>query len=399
MNEDKMPSDFLRTPCRRGRKEAGMDGATALRFGGEGTFRLMQVADVQESVRVRPETTLLLERALDEAHPDLVVFTGDQLKGYSPMLHAAGKAGVRATISEIVRPIVERGIPFAVTYGNHDCQAGLSNAEQEAFYDAEPGCLNATFGAEGKEAGTFCVPIASSDGSDTVMAVWLAYSGTDARGGGYEPFDPATTRWIVDGSEALAQAAGHRVPGILFQHIPMPAIYSCLRVARPGERGVPGYRDHYMGGVELCLDETCRLQGTLGETICCGNEDTGEFASLRAQGDVFAAFFGHDHKNSFVARLGGMLLGYAPTASFSSYGPGIRRAVRVFEFDEDDPRHPRTWLLGYPELVGATTTQPARDWAKAHMVTTIEEAASLLPRPSRRKGSGDAAGAGALART
>ena len=374
-----------------------MDDARALRFRDEGTFRLMQVADVQESVSVRPETTLLLERALDEAHPDLVVFTGDQLKGYSPFLHAAGEQGVRATISAIVRPMVERHIPFAVTYGNHDCQVGFSNAEQDAFYDAEPGCLNATFGADGKEAGTFCVPIASADGSDTVMAVWLAYSGTDAKGGGYESFDPATTRWIVDGSEALARRVGHRVPGILFQHIPMPTIYSCLRIARPGERGVPGYRAHYTSGVELRLDETCRLQGTLGETICCGNEDTGEFESLHAQGDVFAAFFGHDHKNSFVARFRGMLLGYAPTASFSSYGPGLRRAVRVFEFSEDDPKHPRTWLLGYPELVGATTTQPARDWAKTHMITTLEEAASLLPRPSRHKWPRDATGAGAPA--
>ena len=58
-------------------RDGGKAGAPA--FSKDGTLTVMQVADVQEGVDVRPETTMLLERALDACEPDLVVFTGDQL--------------------------------------------------------------------------------------------------------------------------------------------------------------------------------------------------------------------------------------------------------------------------------------------------------------------------------
>ncbi|MCH4053187.1 MAG: metallophosphoesterase family protein [Atopobiaceae bacterium] len=365
-------------------RDGGKAGAPA--FSKDGTLTVMQVADVQEGVDVRPETTMLLERALDACEPDLVVFTGDQLKGYSLSLRLSGEAGIRKTIADILRPATDRGIPFAVTYGNHDCQAGLVNERLEEIYRELPGCMNAVFGDEGKEPGTFCVPIMASDGSGPAMAVWLADSGGDATMGGYEAFDPETTRWLVESATELDRSCAHRVPGILFQHIPMPDVYDCLREAAPGETGVPGYRTHYRPGQRLRLDERFAVEGEVGEVICCGNENTGEFDALVAQGDFFAAFFGHDHKNSFVARRRGMLLGYSPTASFSSYGPGLDRAVRVLRFSESDPRHPALGLLSYRDLVGEETTQPVRDWMKTHMVTTVEEVLDKLPRLPRVSG-------------
>ena len=370
------------------------------RFAGDGTFRVMQVADVQESSQVRVETLELLSRALDRARPDLVVLTGDQIKGYNPVMLLCGESAVAPTIRDFMRPVVERGIPFAVTYGNHDDQAGVSNARQDELYGALPGCLNTTFGRAGREPGTFCVPVMSSDGRDVAMAVWLAYSGGDAPGGGYEAFDPETTAWLVREADALSERAGHRVPGILFQHIPMPDVYDCLVPAEPGADGVPGYRGRYRHGHRLRLDEGRRLQGRLLEKVGCPDEDTGELDALLAQGDFFAAFFGHDHKNSFVVRHRGMLLGYAPTASFSSYGPGLDRAVRVFEFDEADPTRPETYLLTYRELVGETTTRPLRDWARATFPTTLEHAGDWITR-LRWRGAGTgapgtAAGADAL---
>ena len=51
-----------------------------LRFHPDGSFKLLQVTDVQETTRMRPETLTLLNAVLDRARPDLVVLTGDQVR-------------------------------------------------------------------------------------------------------------------------------------------------------------------------------------------------------------------------------------------------------------------------------------------------------------------------------
>ena len=42
----------------------------------------MQITDIQEIPAVSPDTTALLEAAIEAENPDLVVYTGDQIKGY-----------------------------------------------------------------------------------------------------------------------------------------------------------------------------------------------------------------------------------------------------------------------------------------------------------------------------
>lgn len=55
-----------------------------LRFNSDGSFRVLQLADIQDGPNVRKDTIRLIEAAIHEAHPDLIVFTGDQIRGYDP---------------------------------------------------------------------------------------------------------------------------------------------------------------------------------------------------------------------------------------------------------------------------------------------------------------------------
>ena len=43
------------------------------------TFRIMQIADVQEGANISPDTIALINAALDKENPDLVVYSGDQM--------------------------------------------------------------------------------------------------------------------------------------------------------------------------------------------------------------------------------------------------------------------------------------------------------------------------------
>ena len=352
--------------------------AWPFRFDSGGRFRVLQLSDIQETSHVRDDTMALLRAALDEAKPDLVVLTGDQVKGYA-IEFSLGESEERArtVVRKICSPMVERNIPFLVTYGNHDRQCGVGNAEQESWYRAIPGCVNEMVAVREPElyrgAGTLAVPILSHDGADVRMAVIAADSGAGSGGDGYEPFDPAVTSWIVDREKQLADRAGHKVPCILYQHIPPVQVYDCLRDACEGERGVPGFRTHYRPGRTLVPIDDLAVSGGLREPVCSPDSDTGEVSALTGEGSTFAVYFGHDHKNTLVCHFGNIDLGYAPSAGFGSYGPGTSRAARLFVFDEKCPARYTTCLLTYAELVGTKTGRPLTDWASERVPVTAEE--------------------------
>lgn len=55
-----------------------------LRFRADGTFKVLQMADIQDGPDVSPDTVRLIAAAIEQADPDLVVLTGDQIRGYDP---------------------------------------------------------------------------------------------------------------------------------------------------------------------------------------------------------------------------------------------------------------------------------------------------------------------------
>ena len=61
-----------------------------------------------------------------------------------------------------LEPVTKRGIPFAVTFGNHDCQVGISNQDQfYHIYKRLPNCIGEQ--AEGIDGGGTCaIPIEAS---------------------------------------------------------------------------------------------------------------------------------------------------------------------------------------------------------------------------------------------
>lgn len=357
-----------------------------LRFDSEGRFRVLQLSDIQETSRVRDDTTALLRAALDEAKPGLVVLTGDQIKGYA-IEFALGESAERArtVVRKICSPMVERNIPFVVTYGNHDRQCGVDNEEQESWYKAIPGCVNGMVAAREPRlylgAGTLAVPVLSHGGEDIRLAVIVADSGAGSGSDGYDPFDPEKTAWVTSCAQDLAKRAGHRVPCILYQHIPPIQVYDCLRDACEGEHGVPGFRTHYHPGRTLVPVDDLRVSGGLREPVCSPDIDTGEVAALTREGSTFAIYFGHDHKNTLVSHYGSIDLGYAPSAGFGSYGPGTSRAARLFSFGEKNAALYTTRLLTYAELVGSRTERPLTDWASERVPVLTEEAREMV-RPA-----------------
>lgn len=110
---------------------------TSLKFNNK-TFKIMQIADIQETRTPNPDTIKLLDLALEREKPDLVVFTGDQIQGYSATFLGDLYSNVKESITCFLQPLVKRNLPFTFTFGNHDNQGGLGKKEQLEIYSSFP---------------------------------------------------------------------------------------------------------------------------------------------------------------------------------------------------------------------------------------------------------------------
>lgn len=351
-----------------------------MRFHNDGTFKIMQITDMQEIPAVSPDTLALLEAAVEAEKPDLVVYTGDQIKGYGVTYKGKGKAlenAVKETIAKLLEPVTKRNIPFAVTFGNHDRQVGISNNDQFAhIYKSFPTCvgeINETLGG-----GTYNIPIKASDGSERdVFNLYLFDSGTDKKGGGYEAFDKNIIDWYRRTRDALKAKNGDFVPSLVFQHIPMPEYYKVLKQVKKSTKGaIQAFRTHK--NEFYVLGDTCRAGDMLLEPPSIPDENTGEFDALSECGDVLAVFVGHDHKNSFVGRYQNMDLGFTQSSGFNVYGNRTKRGVRCFVLHEQTPDRYETYTRTFDELVGTKVHRPVFDYLTSKAPATVDAAIPMI---------------------
>ena len=234
-----------------------------LQFHYSGKFRVLQIADIQDGPKVSKDTITLIEASLDATRPDLVIFSGNQIAGYDPAFADSfrkrrwcdepiaesalnhTRALVRKAIGQFTEPLAARGIPWAVTYGNHDFQCGLSNAELDGIYREFPGCVNPpsetlpnqiayTCGAGGAvqtpsgatgsgEPGTFALPVMDVDHTRNVLGLVILDSGDYVHGGGFGAPSPAALAFL----NAVPDRIGAK--SMVFQHMPMPEYYNVLK--------------------------------------------------------------------------------------------------------------------------------------------------------------------------
>lgn len=331
---------------------------TTLRFH-DHTFKIMLVGDPHEKPeyedaadRAKYEDYLKLQyAAVRSLQPDLVVLMGDNACGRTP-------EELREVLLRITEPYRVSSVPFAFILGNHDLEweDGVSDLQEHYdVYRTVPGCL-----LPAKEAvndyGDYYLTVKPTDGDNDALNLWFVYSGNRAEPRYNSRYDFVKTEqlnWYREHAEALRQKNGETVPAILFQHIPVPEEYRLLKrrslfsMLYDGVQGQDNRKGAY-----YTLDKAQGTEGYLGESPCAPDYNNGQFAAWKETGDVFAAFFGHDHMNDFVGMVDGIILGQCKTAGFRVYGDGLMQGVRLLELDDRCPRCLNTRMVRYRELVG-----------------------------------------------
>lgn len=288
----------------------------ALKFNANHKFKIVQFTDIHWKYGnpASDEAGERMAEVLDAEKPDLVVFTGDVIFA-KPAREGLDKA-LEATIS--------RGIPFAVTWGNHDDEQDLSRKELSEHIVTKAGNLTST--VEGISGVTnYTLSVKSTDGKRDAAVLYIFDSNSYSpikKVKGYDWIKHDQVEWYRQTSEAFTAANnGKPLPALAFFHIPLPEFH------------------------EAAQNESAYFVGTRKEKACAPEINTGLAAAMLEAGDVMGVFVGHDHVNDYVVDWRGILLGYGRFTGGATVYHDIPEGngARVIELTEDS-RTIKTWI-------------------------------------------------------
>ncbi|KFA75084.1 hypothetical protein S40288_04052 [Stachybotrys chartarum IBT 40288] len=316
--------------------------SSALRLGANNAFKIAIMSDLHFGeeehgwgIEQDLKTARAMRSVLDYEKPNLVVLNGDLISGEYTF-----RENSSMYIHQIVAPMVEKGISWASTYGNHDSAFNLSREvlfAQESTYDL---CRTKVMDSALPGTTNYWIQVDGEDGSARAVLWFL-----DSRGGNPYQFQPGeprdidnwvapeTVKWMRDESAALGQANGKDVPSFVFTHIP-PYAYSVKQKSGIDPSRFPG----------LHVDNPLAYQGR-------GTEDSNLVLALQELPNMHSVYVGHNHGDSYCstwpassAGLSRPFLCFAKHTGYGGYG-NWRPGARIVEVaDVDGGLEVNTWV-------------------------------------------------------
>lgn len=330
-----------------------------LRFNKDGKFKILHLTDIHkvhpdmddDTDRSIPEnksanTLNTIEMAIEKAQPDLIVFGGDNIGGHWDEMT---NEYVLWCLEKIIEPAKKRNIPLAIVFGNHDSQnehiAPLMNKEIQMSiymnYDNFRGCYNE---ADVYGCGNYHLPVLASDGDEVLWNVWCFDSNDYERNPDYSLISYAYDSvhkdqldWYENTVREEKAKFGKTVPAIAFQHMPVNQELDFIEKCEEAES------DYGDDGRFFRAKDGALKEGLLRETPCPPLNDRSEFEAWVRCGDIKAAFFGHDHKNTFRFDKDGISLYQTIGCGYESYG--IERGGRLITLNSDGSYSSETIII------------------------------------------------------
>lgn len=279
-------------------------------FDSNGKFKIVQFTDVHYIHNDLRALSALenIKKVISSEHPDLVIFTGDII---------FGKPATESLL-DVLDVVSSLEVPFALTFGNHDYEQGLSNVE--LYKLSKQYKMNVT--GDYDVNSDYILKLHSSDGTGKCVGLLYcmdshAYA-QDKTVGGYGWFTLEQLSWYRKISTEFLSEYQASLPSLAFFHIPLPEY---------------GY----------ALSENTPMIGTCLERVCAPVINTGLFAAMRLQGDVMGIFVGHDHDNDFATLYRNILLCYGRYSGGNTVYNHLMNGARVIEMYEGK-REFKSWV-------------------------------------------------------
>ena len=302
----------------------------------KGQFKIVQITDLHYKLGVKAsEQGLACVREMVETEkPDLVVVTGDII--YS--------APADSTLSVVLKTFAQLGVPFCMTFGNHDYDFKTPAVALYNQMQKTPNCVMPVL--QGKNT-DYSLPILSSNGKRTAAVLYcIDTHNKPAIGGigGYQWISHNQITWYRQRSTVYKQKNGGRpVPSLAFLHIPLPEF-------------------NYATANTQCPMYGSRLERAYSPSI-----NSGMFASIKEMGDIMGVFCGHDHDNDYAVSYFNVLLAHGRFSGGNTEYNHLTRGARVIVLKEGK-REFDTWIREVGGNVLYRTTYPKSyvkdDWRK-----------------------------------
>ncbi|KAJ0159491.1 putative inactive purple acid phosphatase 16 [Colletotrichum tanaceti] len=342
--------------CRR--QSAPMSKAgSPLSFSNDGVFKISIFEDLHFGENAWEawgpaadiKTVGVIKKVLDDEKPDLVVLNGDLITGENAYLENA-----TFVLDQLVKPMVERGLPWASTYGNHDYQLNITGSDILAREKQWPNARTQKM-VSNPNAGVsnYYLPVYPSDCTRDDCRPEVVLWFFDSRGGfAYMQTNPddsvkmvgqpnwvdeSVVDWFRTTSADLDKRHDAKIPGVAFVHIPPRASRAIQDKGVDAEKN-PGINDdkplsHQAEG--WCEDG--------GQKAGCdyGGQDVAFMKAVSESPGVVGVFSGHDHGNSWCTKWKGKVDGVAVDGTgvnlcfgqrtgYGGYGSWIRGSRQLF---------------------------------------------------------------------
>ena len=284
---------------------------TTLKFR-NGYFKIVQLTDLHYKLGVKASQQALdcIREMVTEEKPDLVMVTGDLI--YS--------MPADSTLSVVLSTLSSLGVPFAITFGNHDYDFKAPSAALYAQMLKTPHCVMPV--QQGKNL-DYSLPVMSSNGKRTAAVLYCidthnrsSIAGVD----GYQWITQSQITWYRQRSSVYKQQNGGKpLPALAFMHIPLPEY-------------------------NYATDNTqCPMYGSRLERAYAPSLNSGMFTAMKEQGDVMGVFCGHDHDNDYAVAYYGILLAHGRFSGGNTEYNHLKSGARVIVLKEGK-REFDTWI-------------------------------------------------------
>lgn len=329
MNRRSFVATSLAVPMAAAAAPEPAPGRAALRCSADGRFRVLAISDLHYRPRPDAHGITLTEKLIETEKPNLVVVNGDCLSGKE----SRSEAELRTSIGNVAAAMEKKGVPWAVTFGNHDQEhypaTKIGKDAVLGMYASYAHNLNGGYVQGLYGAGNKYLLVWNADGTKPVYCVWLVDSNDYFEDGKNHPYDwirSDQVQWYTQTSIALEKQYGAKIPGLMFFHIPLREFNEMINHGK--------------------------IIGVRQEPECPSPINSGMFAALLERGDVRGVYCGHDHVNNYMGKLRGIELGYDGSLGHYTY-PRVEpddpanlrvRGGRVFEITDGAPACHKTWM-------------------------------------------------------
>ena len=304
-----------------------------IKFNSDGKLKILQIADTHLEFDKNFDASIwVIAEACDVEKPDLVVLTGDNVKPYED------PEETKKLINALMNIFDSRNIPVAVTFGNHDSEAGpMTREEIMDYYNTFSCTISVDNNLNFKNCATFNIPVLASDSEEVKFNIWVFDSGDydEDQPRHYDRVRTEQIEWYKETSAKLkAENGGQNVNSVVFQHIIVPEVYDALKKVNFWQ---PFAVEHIFNeGEYYTFDPDVVNYGMLNEKPCPGYYNDGQFDTLVETGDVLAMFTGHDHTNAFGVRHKNIDIYTSPSTRYKGLAYTTQYGYRVVEIDEND---------------------------------------------------------------